>query len=56
MAGRVSLQHRGYQPQEARALDGNTDGVEQEEEQRQVLVDRSQENVETPCGHEEEEP
>ena len=56
VAGRVSLQHRGYQRQHARALDGDTDSVEQEEEQRQVLVDRSQKNVETPGGHEEEEP
>jgi hypothetical protein len=36
--------------------DGDTNSVEQQEQQRQVLVDRSQKNVETPGDHEEEKP
>jgi len=36
-------------------LNGDADRVEEQEEQRQALVDRSQENVETPGGHDEQE-
>src|SRR5660397_75780 len=34
---------------------GHADSVQQKEEQRQILVHRPEKDVQTPCGHEEEE-
>jgi len=48
-------EHGGHQLELARALDGDPDRVEEEEQQRQVLVDGPQQDIESPGGHQEQE-